>query len=254
MKEKYYQICLSDVDEQIAKQIGWEADEIIGNAIIEYRNLMIGVLTELQKRSKKNENFERYKDEIMQLCKEDKILAFDKVNHKVTYCTDVECDNCKFAGQCSVNRTAWLYDECEEKQLQITEADRIILENLYPEYEWIAKEKNGEVWAYKKKPEKLDVIYYHVAPDDQYFLKFNDLLKSLSFDDGPVRIKDLLQNSNVDKEIPKKVLYEKAPKPSHAYMYSCPSCGTMQSVNCKSFFKYCNECGQALDWSVEDGK
>ena len=58
----------------------------------------------------------------------------------------------------------------------------------------------------------------------------------------------------VDKATPKKVLYVKAPAPSLAYMYSCPSCGTMQSVNCKSFFKYCNECGQALDWSVEDGK
>lgn len=57
----------------------------------------------------------------------------------------------------------------------------------------------------------------------------------------------------VDKATPKKVRYENAPKPSTAYMYSCPNCGRMLGVNCKpTYINYCDECGIKLDWSDED--
>lgn len=54
----------------------------------------------------------------------------------------------------------------------------------------------------------------------------------------------------VDKATPKKIRYENAPKPSMAYMYSCPNCGRMLGVNCKpTYINYCDECGIKLDWS-----
>lgn len=57
-------------------------------------------------------------------------------------------------------------------------------------------------------------------------------------------------NNEVDEATPKKIRYENAPRPSIAYMYSCPNCGRMLGVNCK----HCDECGIKLDWSGFDGK
>ena len=62
-------------------------------------------------------------------------------------------------------------------------------------------------------------------------------------------------NNEVDKTTPKKIRYENAPKPSMAYMYSCPNCGRMLGVNCKpTYINYCDECGIKLDWSDSDEK
>lgn len=59
----------------------------------------------------------------------------------------------------------------------------------------------------------------------------------------------------VDKATPKKIRYENAPKPSIAYMYSCPNCGRMLGVNCKpTYINYCDVCGIKLDWSDSDEK
>lgn len=58
----------------------------------------------------------------------------------------------------------------------------------------------------------------------------------------------------VDKATPKKARYENAPKPSIAYMYSCPNCGRILGVDCKpTYINYCDECGIKLDWSDKDG-
>ena len=63
----------------------------------------------------------------------------------------------------------------------------------------------------------------------------------------------ILLQELVDKATPKKIRYENAPKPSMAYMYSCPNCGRMLGVNCKpTYINYCDECGIKLDWSDED--
>ncbi len=62
-------------------------------------------------------------------------------------------------------------------------------------------------------------------------------------------------NNEVDKATPKKMRYENAPKPSMAYMYSCPNCGRMLGVNCKpTYINYRDECGIKLDWSDKDEK
>ncbi len=60
----------------------------------------------------------------------------------------------------------------------------------------------------------------------------------------------ILLQELVDKATPKKIRYENAPKPSMAYMYSCPNCGRMLGVNCKpAYINYCDVCGIKFDWS-----
>ena len=60
----------------------------------------------------------------------------------------------------------------------------------------------------------------------------------------------ILLQELVDKATPKKIRYENAPKPSMAYMYSCPNCGRMLGVNCKpTYINYCDVCCIKFDWS-----
>ena len=54
----------------------------------------------------------------------------------------------------------------------------------------------------------------------------------------------------IEKQIPKKVVKVKIPNTSFckaSTRYKCPSC----SVTLCSDWKFCFECGQALDWSEE---
>lgn len=76
-------------------------------------------------------------------------------------------------------------------------------------------------------------------------LKFANDEFCKEYDKSFVSIKEL-----VDKATPKKIRYENAPKPSMAYMYSCPNCGRMLGVNCKpTYINYCDVCGIKFDWS-----
>ena len=63
--------------------------------------------------------------------------------------------------------------------------------------------------------------------------------------------KDDLQEL-VERATPEKVKYNKS-KRGDGYMYSCPKCGRMFGVNCRAeYINFCNECGQAIDWSEEE--
>ena len=57
--------------------------------------------------------------------------------------------------------------------------------------------------------------------------------------------------ADMEKQIPKKIVKVKIPNTSFCKAgtrYKCPSCGEMLY----SDWKFCFECGQALDWSVEN--
>lgn len=88
-----------------------------------------------------------------------------------------------------------------------------------------------------KYQEALDKIAKHTNnPRSMYFnLGANE----------PKKYLDLLQEL-VDKETPKKVLRYK----SQVYI-SLPKCPICKTIPHTCTQKYCDECGQALDWSDE---
>ena len=64
-----------------------------------------------------------------------------------------------------------------------------------------------------------------------------------AFDDNNEEIK-LIQEL-VDKATPKKPI-------DNSWSFSCPNCENLEVINNGVGYKYCKNCGQALDWSEDD--
>lgn len=62
--------------------------------------------------------------------------------------------------------------------------------------------------------------------------------------------KKLLKDSFVIDALRKQVLQKVTMTPYfYGYIYGCPCCDNIISSTKNSTIKYCNHCGQALDWS-----
>ena len=62
-------------------------------------------------------NFERYRNEILEISKNGDRVAIDKCTKKVQSCSDVTCWNCVFYNgdaSCSALLMLWLYEEYQE--------------------------------------------------------------------------------------------------------------------------------------------
>lgn len=61
--------------------------------------------------------------------------------------------------------------------------------------------------------------------------------------------------SALEKQIPKKPKYEDVDNIYGAIKRTCTACGDvcMVSNGAKSYEHYCRQCGQALDWSDDNG-
>ena len=79
------------------------------------------------------------------------------------------------------------------KKPQLTDAERVILENLPKEYKWIARDKNGYLYVYADKPEKNNFIY-KVQKTYYEFGMFNHLFQFIKWEDEePYNIEELLK-------------------------------------------------------------
>lgn len=93
-------------------------------------------------------NFEKYKDEILPLAKNNRGFAFHM--NKITDCKLSGCKNCIFTGACIANRIKWLYEEYQEPTPKLTKAEKGFCEILDDGY--IARDKNGELYLYNNPP------------------------------------------------------------------------------------------------------
>lgn len=77
---------------------------------------------------------------------------------------------------------------------KLTEAERVILENLPKEYKWIARDENNRLWFYTEKPEKEDFLWQAPSFYTQYIQLFNHLFQFIKWDDEePYNIEELLK-------------------------------------------------------------
>lgn len=65
------------------------------------------------------------------------------------YCNAVKC----VGRDCDDCLKAWLNAEHKE-QIKLSDAERVILENIDKVYNWIARDKNGRLFIYTEKPSK----------------------------------------------------------------------------------------------------
>lgn len=93
-------------------------------------------------------NFEKYKNEILILAKNNRGFAF-RMN-KITACKLSGCENCIFTGSCIANRIKWLYEEYQEPAPKLTKKERIFCEIVRHGY--IARDKDGFLCVYDSFP------------------------------------------------------------------------------------------------------
>lgn len=88
----------------------------------------------------------------------------------------------------------------EKKRIEIPEPDRTILDNLYEEYQWIARDEDGEVDAYSRKPEKHDQYWTNGGQLLNLSNIFDDLFQFIQWtDEEPINFRELLRKEKENK-------------------------------------------------------
>lgn len=110
-------------------------------------------------------NFEKYKDEIRKIAEKGEEVAIGKATGKPCECATFNCGRCLFKSvgyseeNCGISLIKWLIEEYEEPKPSISKKDRGFLECLSNKYEYMARDKDGELWAFTSKPRKCDEFW-----------------------------------------------------------------------------------------------
>lgn len=130
-------------------------------------------------------NKEKYANEIIELAIQGLRFGVDKQSNRVAPCNSIRCNSircvdCLFHGvsSCSQKTFEWANAEYEEPKI-FTEREKAFLK-LFPVFQYIAKDKNGEVFAFISKPVKgiecwISSDNYGFYIPDYMELHFNDI-------------------------------------------------------------------------------
>ena len=97
------------------------------------------------------------------------------------------------------DKVSELVESAKKQMPKLTEAERVILENLPKEYKWIARDENDDIYLYKDKPYKEKIykekIYWYARNYmDKKIELFNHLFQFVKWsDDEPYEISKLLE-------------------------------------------------------------
>lgn len=115
------------------------------------------------------------------------IRKFICKNHFVSVCnTNNDCNRC---------RLEWLKLEHKEK-ITLSEAERIILENIDKEYKWIARDECGDLVLHAVEPHKeyMCNTWINDEAEDDILSPFNHLFQFITWnDEQPYNIEELLK-------------------------------------------------------------
>lgn len=106
-------------------------------------------------------NREFYKEQILDVvCDKCSKFAFDERINKVVPCDECDCDFCKFNNNydCFFKRREWANSEYIEKP-KLTENEKKFLDIIDPEFKYIARDLDGELYIFKRKPKKLKELW-----------------------------------------------------------------------------------------------
>ena len=97
-------------------------------------------------------NAEKYKDAIIaQMCKTIH-WTVRKNTDEIVSCNELPCNECPFDERCYSGKIEWLNSEYKE-QKEFTNDERKFIE-LLDKVKWVARDENGEAWAFNLKPHK----------------------------------------------------------------------------------------------------
>lgn len=84
----------------------------------------------------------------------------------------------------------------DEQMNTFTKDEQTILKNTSAKYKWIARDKNGELWVYKRKPKKFNTVYGDDVAGGFRLEPFEELFKEVTWKGGGVRFrKDVLDET-----------------------------------------------------------
>ena len=100
-------------------------------------------------------NKEKFEKEIVEIACSGNDVAVCKSTGKPIDCYDIECDECSLLGDksCTKLRREWLESEYIEKPV-ISKKDRAFLEYLNANNNYIARDMDGGLYVYIRKPFK----------------------------------------------------------------------------------------------------
>lgn len=74
-----------------------------------------------------------------------------------------------------------------------TQNENAILKSLPSSFEWIARDKDGEIFVYKYRPKRFGnefVCKYSIPPTEFTSLKtFNNIFKCVTFENSPIKFR-----------------------------------------------------------------
>lgn len=118
-----------------------------------------------------------------------------KINLWDFICNAIRSSDCK-NGICVDCKLNWLKAEHKEK-ITLSEAERIILENIDKEYKWIARDElNNILWIFAEKPTKNNGWWINESNSKigVNLALFNHLFQFITWNDSePYNIEELLK-------------------------------------------------------------
>lgn len=93
---------------------------------------------------------------------------------------------------CGKCKADWLKEEHKEK-ITLSEAERIILENIDKEYKWIIRDEDEALRIFEEKPKKLETLWGN-SKSFENLNAFNHLFQFITWNDSePYNIEELLK-------------------------------------------------------------
>lgn len=132
-------------------------------------------------------NLEKYLDELAEHNDRYDIVCYWRTKiKKEEACRSIRCT------QCGKKFLQWLNEEYEEKP-KLTDDEKVILRNIKPDYKYIARDKDGDIYAYQIKPSKNNETWV----DGRFHINiraFNHLFQFIKWEDEePYSIEELLK-------------------------------------------------------------
>lgn len=120
-------------------------------------------------------NKEKYMTEIIDTYLDGKTIAV-KADGKPCICQKTRCEECIFYDRanpyCRDRMRAWANSEYIERPA-ISKRDKAFLEYLREEYEFIARDENGELFVYETRPKKVNACWNSVGLIHERYLHLN---------------------------------------------------------------------------------
>lgn len=150
-------------------------------------------------------NKEKYVNEIIKIACSGSRFGVNRHNGNMSMCIHLRCRNCLFYDdinrRCSSDRLTWAESEYVERPV-ISKADRTLLKYLKKDRKYIARDEDGRLYSYSRKPSKsialcMWIIDSGIARVDGCFNADFPMVKWE--DNEPWLVEDLLNLEVVDE-------------------------------------------------------